>query len=194
VGRLGSDDWKDIQSAIIEAFYSLSEFDCPKTEEEFLIWAYNAGQSAIQKKRKHALKIESLTQIGHDMLKRSADSGMTTEEEAGEIAMFRDSLRGRVKPEQESYVHCMDILRSFGRLPDDLQRSARILLDYGDITEFAKERQVSLFDALKEQAYLRTVLRRLMEDDADERRDVSEPLVVEAARPISRASFKRRRA
>lgn len=148
---------------IIVAFYELAEEGRPKNEDEFVIWAYRLGSQYLQQRRYGSHKEMPLPTFRY----KDSDDEIEAEFQSSEVGWHHQ------RPTQFLYLLAMDLLRSVARLPEDMQRTVYRLIDSGDVTEYAKDHGVNLFEAMKELKHSRDVMRRILEDDADEKKSAN---------------------
>lgn len=164
-----SSDWiEDAASDVLVTYYGLSEWDRPKNEHEFELFAYQGASKTKGREEKRAI-----VEIGTHGKRVSTDH---REENDGDVYAdwlafhHSGSLSHAQKPTQELYLYLLDVMRSLDAAPEEIRRAANRLADSGSIIEFARDNKISLFDAMNEQKRLKTITKRIAEDLADEKK------------------------
>lgn len=159
------EEWQvdETTSAVMAAFYELRSDDRPANLGEFDNWAFNLSRKVagselrLRNRERFALDVS-------DGIKRQ--NQIEGEGQEAILTVLHTTL-----PTQENYVYFRDVLRHFAKLPRSLQNSLIRLARAESIVGYAKDAGVDLFTAMDEQARLREVFRRLMDDDANEKKE-----------------------
>lgn len=150
---------EDLAQEVLSRFYALSVWDRPKTGNEFEIWAFQEAKKAKA----------AMIKLVH---RERPDSIMTaegTELSAVEIAAARpEYMYASSRPMQLIRCDVIDALKMVGRLPAEMQRKVKDVIDCEDVMGYAKDKDVSLFEAMAAMKHVRVVMNRLSEDAADE--------------------------
>jgi hypothetical protein len=85
------------------------------------------------------------------------------------------SISGRQRPMQEIHMEVLDVLRFVSLLPRAESELVLSIVDYGDVTEFAKDRKISLYDAMVDLQRARTIMSRLRDDEDDGNKETLQP-------------------
>jgi hypothetical protein len=161
----------DAASAILEHYYSVSEYERPQTDKQFEIFALTIARQQRDQETNHNRK--------HYHAKWSpergglAGTGTQVDFASGNLDYIvqraGSPLKRSVAPTQEWTTYAKQILFYISRLPDEDQQTILKLARAGDIIGFAEDNNISIFDALKGQRRLRAIVRRIAEDLGDER-------------------------
>lgn len=167
--RFNDSDREDFVSTVVERYYATEEFDRPQTEELFEAFCYETIQELAGKVRR--LQKSEISPEGYAETHAADGNHGKALEHPMEAILGRYGSIGTIEqPRQENYMQCMDVLRSISKTSEGQQETIRRLFDCGSVVEFAKDSGISLFDAMNEQARIREIVKRIVEDDADERK------------------------
>lgn len=153
----------DIVGDIVCEYLSLPEFDKPQSLHDYQVWCYRAARKFRKRyaRDKKAISIES----AYDHL----------DNVRGESALdmlMSGSVMHRQRPHQEVHMEVRDAFRGIAMLPEKDARLVVSVIDHGNVAEYAKDRGVSLFDAMSDLTRARMLMNRLRDDDADERAEL----------------------
>lgn len=167
--RLGRDcdSEEDVAQEIIVRLFSIDEFKRPKTENEYEVWALESAYK--------------ITNVAAGLAGRQVSVGYGDGGDFLEQTLIR--YNKVVRPNQEDRVFVLDVLRKIGNLPDDMQEIVRQFMHAESAIGFAKDHDVSIFDAMNMQNRVKEVMNRIMEDGAADLLEKSFQEAPHAARP-----------
>lgn len=151
----------------MEAFFSLAEVDRPNNEVAYEAFAYSTAKLYLGRARSLANK-----EMKESSIWEALHQGSSLRDSAEQLIdiLHSGSVYHHTRAPQESYMMAADILRALKKTPLECQIAASSLLDYDNLVEFSKDQNISLFDAMREQKRLREIIRRVLEDNADEKK------------------------
>lgn len=162
---------EDLASDIVAEYLSNpAALDAAQDELGFEIWCYTLA-------RKLRTNYRNREEVGaEDVLVRQVSNHRDRETAESAFDLIRSgSMAGRQRPMQELHMEVLDVLRFVQMLPRADSELVLSIVDYGDITEFAKDRKVSLYDAMADLQRARTIMSRLRDDEVDENREIHMP-------------------
>lgn len=162
----------DSVSDIMEAYYSINEFDRPHNEDEFVEFCFVVARKSLGRERNKQRREFTISEINQTVTTHYASSKYSYDGQR-EIDMVDTIIRrwrGVSPPDQEMLLYIQDILRAVKLAPDDVQRAIFSLADYGSIIEYAKDHQINLFDAMSAIKRSREIISRIAGDIQDEKK------------------------
>lgn len=154
-----SDAIHDIASDVVLEYLALGEAETAEDQESFERFCFNAA-SRWGKKYRYSREL-SIEQYASETMQ--GDNYIAL--------LLSGSTRGRQRPTQELHMEVMDVLRWIDRLPDQDRKTVVGTIDHGDVVEFSKEKNISLFEAMAELKRARSIMDRLRDDDELDRRE-----------------------
>lgn len=152
-------------SVILQAYYETRNDDRPRTEEDFRRSGFWIGLQFIRAElQRHR------TEHGEEVM-RAAYKGLTGNKEMDEAAAMNrvDWLCSKTRPDQISRVAATQAVEMMDQLTPGFKRMAFKMADGATLPECAKELGMTLTEAMKSQMSLRTIVRWIAEEDADEK-------------------------
>lgn len=170
---LSEDGIEDATSDILEAYYALSEYERPQTEIEFEYFSFERARVSLNKEFLHENRMKRgkiHSEGGHRFVSKFAPSD-SDYDTIDYMAIRRSGSVGHIQqPTQLIYLYLQDLMKSLEAAPEEIRMAASRLADAGTIIEYARDHNMSLFDAMNEQKRLREITKRIREDIADEKK------------------------
>lgn len=152
---------EDAAQELAAEFFALPDFEKPKTENEFQIWAFREARNFIMRRRsaeRYETCDEYTDQFGDTQYK--ADTVFS------QVGLFY----ARSKPDQLIHMEFLDAIKKIETLGERDRKLVYSVVDAGDVVGYAKDNDVSLFDAMDALAHCRVVMNRIADDLADEKK------------------------
>lgn len=163
VGRILAED---VAQSILCVFYETPELMRVNSRNEFQVWAYSEALRIIARTQVlNRIEVSDEYQVhgGHAAATRNGN----------QIQSKSDwyQFRATVRPHQLVYCEAMDAIRMIALLPEEQQHQVWAVIESEDVVGYAKDRNVSLFDAMDALKHARVVMNRLADDLTDERKE-----------------------
>ena len=151
---------EDISQELSMDFFALPDFEKPRTEKEFEVWAFYRARTLAGRLRsatKHETCDEFIGRHGETQLKSEAFS---------QVGIYY----ARVKPNQIIHMEFLDTIRKIEALGEHDKKLVYSVIAAEDVVGYSKDNNVSLFDSMDALARCRTVMNRIADDVADEKK------------------------
>lgn len=159
-GNLAQADMiEDASQEVAVEFFELSDFERPKTENEFEVWAFQRARTLLAR-----LRAVSWYETCDELIGADGLTYLRSDIEASDRFTFS------IRPHQLIHMEFLDAIRKIDAMGEEDRRLIYSVLKAGDVVGYSEDNGVSLFDAMDRLVHCRLVMNRIADDEADEKK------------------------